>query len=80
MNSVGKSTDDPGYLQILLLTEQTRQAIISLMADKRLEALVYATFDHQPAMIPADALTNPTAIDRSVGNNRRLSSVLACQQ
>src|SRR6202790_492255 len=48
VNSVGRSTDDAGYLQILLLQEQTRQAILALMADKKLDALVYATFDHQP--------------------------------
>src|ERR1700676_255617 len=44
------------------------------MADKKLDALVYATFDHQPIVIAPDALTNPNASDLgTLGNNRRLS-------
>jgi amidase len=76
MNSIGKSTDDIGYLQFLNLKEQTRQAILTLMADKRLDALVYATFDHQPAVIPPDVMTNPDVDAMGVGNNRRLSPVI----
>jgi amidase len=47
------------------------------MADKQLDVLVYATFDHQPVVIPPDALTNPNANDLgTLGNNRWLSPVL----
>jgi len=47
------------------------------MADLRLDALVYATFDHQPATIPPNALTNPKFADLAdPGNNRRLAPIL----
>ncbi len=48
MNSVGRSTDDTGYLQVLRVAEDTRQVVLTLMADNKLDALVYATLDHQP--------------------------------
>jgi amidase len=75
MNSVGKSTDDAGYVQVQRLAENTRQAVLTLMADQKLDALVYATFDHQPVLIAPDAMTKPVVDDR-LGNNRRLSSIL----
>jgi Asp-tRNA(Asn)/Glu-tRNA(Gln) amidotransferase A subunit family amidase len=47
------------------------------MADHDLDALVYATFDHQPTVIAPDALTNPETEDRYAwGNNRYLSPVI----
>lgn len=74
---LGKTTEDPGYLRILLLREQTRQKFLSIMADQKLDAFVYATFDHQPVMIPQDALHDPNANDTgTLGNNRRLSPAL----
>ena len=75
MATVGKSTDDAGYLQILRIAEETRQILLGEMAGKRLDAVVYATFDHQPALIPPDAMTRP-AVDDRTGNNRRLSPML----
>jgi amidase len=78
MRNVGKSKSDPGFLQILLLKEETRQIVLKLMADNQLDALVYATFDQQPALIPPDALTNPKIEDLAdPGNNRRLAPILA---
>lgn len=77
LNNVGRSTDELGYLRVLLAKEETRQVVLKLMADHQLDALVYATFDHQPAVIPADILTNPNPEGAlGAGNNRRLSPVL----
>jgi Asp-tRNA(Asn)/Glu-tRNA(Gln) amidotransferase A subunit family amidase len=76
MNNVGKSTEDPGYLQILRSVEDTRHVVLGLMADHKLDALVYATFDHQPAAIGPDDMTNPLLEISGIGNNRRLSPIL----
>src|SRR5437667_2224429 len=77
MTNVGRTTDEPGYLKVLLLREETRQIVLQLMADNRLDALVYATFDYPPAVIRADALTNPSFADvADPGNNRRLAPIL----
>ena len=47
------------------------------MADHRLDALVYATFDHQTTVIASDVLTNPDTEDGyALGNNRYLSPVI----
>ena len=77
ITNVGRTTDEPGYLKVLLLREETRQIVLQLMADNRLDALVYATFDYPPAMIRPDALTNPSYADvADPGNNRRLAPML----
>lgn len=77
LETVGQSTDQPGYLRVLLAREETRQIILKLMADNRLDALVYATFDHQPALMAPDALTNPNTKDEyRLGNNRFLAPSL----
>ncbi len=53
------------------------RVVIASMADKRLNAMVYATFDHQPAPIATDVMTRPVVEDvAGFGNNRRLSAVL----
>lgn len=71
MDNVGKSTDQAGYLEVLLIREETRQIVLKLMADNRLDAVAYATFDHQPTLIPPDVLTNPDTKDEAgLGNNR----------
>jgi len=77
MTNVGRTTDEPGYVKVLLLREETRQIVLQLMADNRLDALVYATFDYPPAVIPADVMTNPSFVDLAdPGNNRRLAPIL----
>jgi amidase len=77
-DSVGKSTDQPEYLKVLAEKEGTRQLILKVMADNRLDALVYATFDHQPTLIAPDVLTNPDTKDGAGrGNNRYLSPAIA---
>jgi Asp-tRNA(Asn)/Glu-tRNA(Gln) amidotransferase A subunit family amidase len=77
ITNVGRTKDEPGYLRVLLLREETRQIVLQLMADNRLDALVHATFDYPPAVIRADALTNPSFADvADPGNNRRLAPIL----
>ena len=77
MNAIGRSTDEPGYLQVLLVKEDLRQAVLKMMADQRLDAFVYATFDHQPGRIAPDVLTRTVVDDvAGLGNNRRLSPAL----
>ena len=75
-NALGHSTNEPGYLQLLLAREQLRQAVLVVMADQHLDALAYATFDYPPPKIPADALTRATIDSTGPGNNRRLSPIL----
>jgi amidase len=75
--SLGKTTADPGYLQVLLAKEELRQTVLRVMADKKLDALVYATSDHQPTEIASDVLTNPHTKDRyRLGDNRKLAPAL----
>jgi Asp-tRNA(Asn)/Glu-tRNA(Gln) amidotransferase A subunit family amidase len=76
MDSVGKSTDDPGYVQVQRIVENTRQVVFTLMADHRLDALVYATFDHQPVFIAPDVMTKPVIDDDRLGTNRLISPIL----
>ncbi len=71
---IGKTTDDPGYLTVMKSREAMRVAILKLMADKRLDALVYATYDAPPTPIALDVLTNPKPLDAyGRGDNRGLS-------
>jgi amidase len=77
MSAVGRSTDEIGYLQVLQIQEATRQLVLALMADQRLDAFMYATFDHQPGIIADDVMSRPVIDDfAGIGNNRRLSPVL----
>jgi Asp-tRNA(Asn)/Glu-tRNA(Gln) amidotransferase A subunit family amidase len=77
MTNVGRTMDEPGYLKVLLLREETRQIVLQLMADNRLDALVYATYDHPPALIRQDALANASFVDLAdPGNNRRFAPML----
>jgi Asp-tRNA(Asn)/Glu-tRNA(Gln) amidotransferase A subunit family amidase len=56
--------------------ESTRLLVLTLMADHKLDALVYATFDHQPVFIPPDVMTKSAIDDDRLGNNRLLSPIL----
>ena len=52
-------------------------AVLKLMADHQLDALIYATFDAAPTLIAEDVLTNPRPNDRyGLGDNRGLSPTL----
>jgi len=47
------------------------------MADQKLDAIVYATFDHPPTLIAPDVLTNPRPADGyGRGDNRSLSPAI----
>jgi len=74
MGLIGKTTDDPGYLNVLKARERLRQRVLQAMADHDLDALVYPTFVHQPQPIAPDVETNSDPDDRYAwGDNRSLS-------
>lgn len=74
--SLGHTTTEQGYLQLLLTKEALRQEVFGRMADQRLDAVAYATFDYPPLRIAADALTRRDVELTGLGNNRRLSPVI----
>jgi len=76
--NIGKTTSDPGYLSVIQRREDLRQAVLKVMADLRLDAIVYATYDYPPARIPSEPLTiaDPAGVG-DLGNNRRLAPLLA---
>jgi Asp-tRNA(Asn)/Glu-tRNA(Gln) amidotransferase A subunit family amidase len=77
LRAVGRSRSEPGYTQVLLSGEETRQIVLALMANHKLDAVVYATLDQPPPMIIPDALTNTkNELIVSAGENRRLSAIL----
>jgi Asp-tRNA(Asn)/Glu-tRNA(Gln) amidotransferase A subunit family amidase len=77
MDAVGHSTEDPGYLEVIRKRERLRLAVLKAMADEQLDAIVYATFDHQPTPIAADVETNPEPEDDyGLGDNRGLSPAI----
>ncbi len=74
IRAVGRKTSDAGHLQVLLAKEELRLSVLKVMAGHELDALVYATYDHQPSVIPADVLTNPEPEDEyNLGTNMALS-------
>ncbi len=77
MDLVGRSTKGKGYFEVILAREELRRRVLNVMASNGLDALVYATFDHQPRVIKSDVLTNPSGDDDcGLGNNRQLSPVI----
>ena len=57
--------------------KQLRVAVLGAMADHELDAIVYATFDHQPTLIAPDVETNPSPDDGyGLGDNRGLSPAI----
>lgn len=74
IKAVGKPLEHPHYLPVLLARDALRLSVMKVMAEHELEALVYATFDHQTTPIAHDALTNADTEDRyGLGSNRALS-------
>ena len=74
IKAVGKKPTDAPFLELLLAREELRQRVLKLMADEKLDAIAYATFDHQPTVIAEDVLTNPKTEDAyGLGSNRGLS-------
>ena len=77
MSYVGRTTSEADYGAVLQYREAQRVALLKVMADLQLDALIYATYDAPPAVIPADALTNARAVDGyGRGDNRGLSPSL----
>lgn len=74
---VGKRTTDPGYLTVTLQRAALRTAVLKAMADARVDAIVYATYDAPPTPIAEDVLTNPRPRDSyGRGDNRGLSPTI----
>jgi Asp-tRNA(Asn)/Glu-tRNA(Gln) amidotransferase A subunit family amidase len=77
IGSIGRSPDEPGFGTLLRRREELRVAMLKLMADHQLDAVIYATFDAAPTLIADDVLTNPRPNDRyGLGDNRGLSPSL----
>ena len=78
VTNVGKTTGDAGYLSVIQRREELRQAVLKIMADLHLDAIVHATFDYPPGRIPPEPLTiaDPAGVG-DLGNNRRLAPLLA---
>lgn len=77
MDLVGKRTTDPGYLTVTLQRAALRTAVLKAMADARLDAIVYATYDAPTTPIAEDVLTNPRTADAyGRGDNRGLSPTI----
>jgi amidase len=75
---LGKTTNDPGYLQVMKQRADLRVAVLKAMADAKLDAIIYLTYDAPPSPIAADVLTNPRPSDGyGRGDNRGLSPTLA---
>jgi amidase len=64
--SVGHLPTDPPYLLQRQTQEALRTAVLKVMADNRLDAFIYATFDHAPTRLPR----------ATPGSNRLLAPVL----
>jgi Asp-tRNA(Asn)/Glu-tRNA(Gln) amidotransferase A subunit family amidase len=76
MGVIGHTTREPGHLELLLERDVLRREVLMQMAAQRLDALVYATFDHQPIKIVPDVTTRTVLDSAGPGNNRVLSPVL----
>jgi Asp-tRNA(Asn)/Glu-tRNA(Gln) amidotransferase A subunit family amidase len=76
MTNIGRSPEEAGYLQVLRINDDIRQHVFTVMADERLDAVVHATYDHQPSEIGPRDMTDPQLDPAGRGSNRRLSPVL----
>jgi amidase len=78
MSYINRSTSDADYGAVMRYREALRIAVLKLMADNKLDVLIYATYDAPPAVIPGDVLTNARSEDNyGRGDNRSLSPDLA---
>ena len=76
--SAGQSTNDIGYLAVMKRREAVRTGVLQAMADERLDAIIYLTFDAPATVIAEDVMTNPRPTDGyGLGDNRGLSPTLA---
>ena len=65
--TLGRTTQDVGYIKQSRVREELRNVIMKVMADHKFDALIYATYDHAPAAVPKS----------TPGTNRVLASVTA---
>ena len=76
-NLLGRTPLEPARLEVQQAAEQIRLNVLNVMSEANLDALVYATYDHQPAKIADDVLTNANTDDAyNLGNNRRFAPLL----
>lgn len=75
---VGRTTSEADYGAVMQYREALRTAVLKMMADHRLDAIVYATYDAPPSTIPEGVLTQARLNDGyGRGDNRGLSPNLA---
>jgi amidase len=75
---VGRTTDEANYGAVMRHREALRIAMLKLMADEQLDAIIYATYDAPPSTIPEGMATDPRPNDGyGRGDNRGLSPTLA---
>jgi Asp-tRNA(Asn)/Glu-tRNA(Gln) amidotransferase A subunit family amidase len=78
MAYINHTTNDGDYGAVMRYRDALRVAVLKLMADNKLDVLMYATYDAPPAIIPGDVLTNARSVDNyGRGDNRTLSPDLA---
>ena len=78
MSYVGRSTKEADYGTVMQYRDALRIAVLKIMADQKLDAIIYATYDAPPSEIPVDVLTNARAVDGyGRADNRGLSPTLA---
>jgi Asp-tRNA(Asn)/Glu-tRNA(Gln) amidotransferase A subunit family amidase len=79
INLVGRSTAEPGFGALMVNRDALRVELLKTMADQKLDAIIYATFDAQASEIPPDILTRVGAYSSygyTRGDNRFLSPTL----
>ena len=76
MASVGKSRNDIGYLRLRRDVAATRELILNIMAEQKLDGFVYLSQDHPPIPVARDIMSNPDAEDTRRGSNRSLAAML----
>ena len=75
---VGRTTSEAEYGAVMQYREALRTAVLKMMADHKLDAIVYATYDAPPSTIPEGVLTQQRLNDGyGRGDNRGLSPTLA---
>jgi amidase len=65
--SLGRTTDDAGYVKQARVRDELRTLVLKVMADNKLDALIHATYDHAPAVVPKS----------TPGTNRVIASITA---
>ena len=65
--TLGRTSDEPAAVKQAHVRDELRTLVLRVMADNRLDALIYATYDHAPAVVPKS----------TPGTNRVLASITA---